>query len=737
MRTTLNPRVLLVAALALATACDSQSETRQPDPLGQVRQSVNVAFPANSIIIPMDTALQDNGTLRAFGMVHRLLRANIPVHRIALAGKVLGAVDFNVTTRPLGTADVPAARNFRGGPFVIDAAQRAAAIVEINAFLAAHPTPVVVVHEATAAFSADSQIELMAAPRIAVLQDNYEAIAFNYLNSARIPDSTGALWSVASPGMITVAQLAGPGASGVNDGALLSGSVTQFDHLSIQHAGLIPTDEAVREIRHWLGLTAASHLHAQCSGITAVENNGNGRLITTGGFTGSNRGASDAIHDAPDHLLAQIDGTFRVDSGAVDSLNLAAGSTYRANSRILIRRSDSGGAQARVAWVTGFMDGLTTNGFVTYLGGHDYGAALPISSNPLTNGARLFLDSLFTGGVAASTTQPNLTVTKSGAAFTSGNSITYTIKVTNAGPGTALSASLVDPIPAGSTFSSASGGGIFAAPNVTWTLGNLVSGASLSLTVTVTVASDGAYPNAATLSYSVGATPKTLVSNTFTTTRDTVVPDTSIVSGPSGTVASTSAIFDFASPEAGVTFECRLDGAATFTACTDPVTFSGLAQGSHTLEVRARDGAGNVDATPASRTWTVDTVAPDTSIVSGPSGTVASTSAAFDFGSPEAGVTFECRLDGAATFTACTDPVTFNALAQGAHTLEVRAVDAAGNADPTPASRSWAVDTVAPDTSIMSGPSGSVSSASATFDFGSPEAGVTFECRLDGAATFT
>ncbi|MFP2964292.1 hypothetical protein ACLEPN_42965, partial [Myxococcus sp. 1LA] len=53
-----------------------------------------------------------------------------------------------------------------------------------------------------------------------------------------------------------------------------------------------------------------------------------------------------------------------------------------------------------------------------------------------------------------------------------------------------------------------------------------------------------------------------------------------------------------------MTYECSLDGAA-YVACTDPVTFTGLAQGSHTLSVRAIDAAGNLDDTPATYTWTV------------------------------------------------------------------------------------------------------------------------------------
>src|SRR5205823_1415239 len=56
--------------------------------------------------------------------------------------------------------------------------------------------------------------------------------------------------------------------------------------------------------------------------------------------------------------------------------------------------------------------------------------------------------------------------------------------------------------------------------------------------------------------------------------------------------------------EGGSHFQCALDAAA-YAACTSPVSYSGLAAGSHAFAVRAIDAAGNVDPTPATRTWTV------------------------------------------------------------------------------------------------------------------------------------
>ena len=215
-------------------------------------------------------------------------------------------------------------------------------------------------------------------------------------------------------------------------------------------------------------------------------------------------------------------------------------------------------------------------------------------------------------------------------------------------------------------------------------------------------------------------------------TVDTVAPDTSISSGPSGTVASTTAAIEFGSADPDAGFECKLDE-GPWADCDSPRTLTGLSQGTHTFRARAVDPAGNADLSEATRTWTVDTVAPDTAITSGPSGPTASTSASLAFTATETGSTFECKLDDGA-WAACTSPRALTALAQGAHTFRVRATDAAGNTDSSEAIRNWAVDTVAPETTIASGPSETVSSTGATITFAADDGQATFQCKLDDGA---
>ena len=85
---------------------------------------------------------------------------------------------------------------------------------------------------------------------------------------------------------------------------------------------------------------------------------------------------------------------------------------------------------------------------------------------------------------------------------------------------------------------------------------------------------------------------------------DTRAPETRIAAGVPAVTSASAARFVFASDEAAVRFECRLDAAA-FAPCASPAAFGGLAPGAHTFAVRAVDWAGNADGSPAGAAWTV------------------------------------------------------------------------------------------------------------------------------------
>jgi acid phosphatase type 7 len=156
-----------------------------------------------------------------------------------------------------------------------------------------------------------------------------------------------------------------------------------------------------------------------------------------------------------------------------------------------------------------------------------------------------------------------------------------------------------------------------------------------------------------------------------------------LMNNGSSTAVPATVSYDSNTNTATLTPNAPLDYSTTYTA-----TVKGGADG-------VKDTAGN--PLSADEVWTfttaappADTTPPNTTIDSGPSGTVKIRVAAFTFSSDETGSTFQCKLDGG-TYSSCTSPWSYSNLADGSHTFYVKATDAAGNTDPTPASRSWRV----------------------------------------------
>ena len=258
---------------------------------------------------------------------------------------------------------------------------------------------------------------------------------------------------------------------------------------------------------------------------------------------------------------------------------------------------------------------------------------------------------------------------------------------------------------------------------VTWAATSNTCGAGLAYPAT---SCQDSPPVSGSYRYRVTARFRTWTAVSATSSAVTVtVPVLSaptVTARPAARSANPAPSFSF-SGGGGTGYECRVDG-GVWAACTSPRALSGLADGSHTFDVRAT--AYTLSGPAASATWIVDTSAPTiTTTVPNPS---ASASASFTL-SHAAYTTIQCRLDGGA-WAACTSPKAYTGLTDGSHTIDARALDADGVAT-TIASRTWRVATAAP--TITSQPLASTSQTTATFTF--TDTGFTsFRCKLDGGA---
>jgi MYXO-CTERM domain-containing protein len=329
--------------------------------LARPASAADRTFPEGSLIIPMDLSYQSRGLFQAYGLIYQLLRHDVTVHWVIDPDKTWHAApcnttgdlcswdcgiegsgvkcnyptaspDFTATTKVIWDDSGTAARDsvlgthrYRGGPFVIDAADHAKAIAIIDAWndqskWATNPWAtrtvfrVVTVHEATAAFTGNSARELIAAPSIAVFSDGNENIATGYLRAAGIPQSNGSEFPSAkcgasncgpgttNPDMLTPVQIAGdlgtcdaPNYDHKNGALFKPDGTPAYCQIMSMHWGVSDRErvtceggcpatqaqctgqrftfnghEVVAEVRAFLGY--ATHFFAQCHAVNAYEN---------------------------------------------------------------------------------------------------------------------------------------------------------------------------------------------------------------------------------------------------------------------------------------------------------------------------------------------------------------------------------------------------------------------------------------------------------------------------------
>ena len=715
-----------------------------------------VSFGSGSLIIPMDIGPggQDQGMLRAYGLVYELLRNGVPVSWAINPAKGANGDDFAIVAaaalRDVRTGATLAPRSYRGGPFVIAAADAGVALPIIQSWQGTAGDQTTV-HQFVGSGSFNPNVDrlLVRAPRIAVLKDGNETIAFNNLNAAGIRDSVGAFWTASSPDQLTEADVEGPTTAIDHDGALLqpgSPPLARYGYLAVMH--YIPTshtDEVAQEVRFWLASSNLAHLFAQCEGARVFENAMGGLYLTNAGLDDDGPATTNPANRVPSSPLAQMDGVFEADSGAVDSMAAKPSggpSNYKTGVSTIINDAGSTPLQ-RIVLLTGRLDGVSTNGRVTYLAGHDYALGLPITSNPQTNGVRLFLNSIFATDVAATAEDVDLVLTKTAPPSVNTSEIPYTITYQN--PATnvhvAENIQLQDAIPVGATYVNGSG---VPTPNIdgatlTWNLSPLAPGQQATVTFRVAVTADRTYSNSATLRFST-LTLGTVTTKPALTIHDTVAPTVTITSGPLGDTSDTAPSFTFTTDSTAVTKVCSIDN-VNFTPCAPgPATYTpatALFEGPHMFIVKVTDATGNT--AQATRGFAVDTTSPVVTMASSPTNPAVTnnTTPRFYFTTDDPSATTFCSVAGD-SFVPCTSPFTTRTLSDGPYVVSVFARDAVANVGPT-ATFAFVVDHLAPVISIPVPPNVTTVNINRpifTFaDVGPSGTAVAYQCRIDAGAS--
>lgn len=328
---------------------------------------------------------------------------------------------------------------------------------------------------------------------------------------------------------LTEAGVQGPTTTNHRDGTLFdSNGHPRFCQFMSMHYGAPGDAEIVAETREFL--SSPTHAFMECQAVNAFENVGH--FLTTNGLESTGVTATGPFYYfGQDSPFAQTDGTYNNPGGSEQSYSLASGSSYYDSNVVHLSAANLPAHGDRDIWMTGYMDGMTTNGKISYLGGHSYTTALPISSNPKSVGARYFLNSLFEAP-CTSESVASLELNLSGPDLNNGGSSTYTVHYSAIGVGILKQLTIQLPLPGNVNFSSATNDGYLSGSTVVWNLGDVAAGTEGDLQVTVTFGQDGTYNFQASGNWISGTTPRSLNSGVVTTIRNTVVPPAPTVNFP-------------------------------------------------------------------------------------------------------------------------------------------------------------------------------------------------------------
>ena len=217
---------------------------------------------------------------------------------------------------------------------------------------------------------------------------------------------------------------------------------------------------------------------------------------------------------------------------------------------------------------------------------------------------------------------------------------------------------------------------------------------------------------------------------------------TTIATGP-GVSPSRVAAFSYFSPSRFATYRCRLvrnGKAVPWRSCPGGfVAFNDLVDGRYRFEVAGVSEGGQIDRSPASRSFTLAASGPDVSLVSHPAATGGAADASFTYSSTMSSPQFQCRLvplEMVVPWGPC-DPsgATFSGLAEGSYRFDVRARDTSDEVSQPAAGWFFRVDTTGPTVAFSTAPLPNTRKDRASFRF-EPEESIagSMTCTVDGRA---
>lgn len=187
----------------------------------------------------------------------------------------------------------------------------------------------------------------------------------------------------------------------------------------------------------------------------------------------------------------------------------------------------------------------------------------------------------------------------------------------------------------------------------------------------------------------------------------------------------------FSGSDDATAYECALDApsySGPFTACSSPATFTDLADGDHTIQVRAKDKNGNLG--PAIKhVVTVDTAVPNMQITRKPPAQSNINGPVLEYSAEKRGMTYQCSLvpvGTAPSFEGCSGVSVYRDLKHGTYRFTVIGTDWVGNESTI--SYDFMVDLEPPVIDLVP-PSNLTSTNAPQFTFTANEK-ATYECSL-------